>query len=60
MLRIEDQIENSTAMIKTVDYIESQIRRINAGDETADKFIEAANAAIENMRAIMKEGGLIR
>ncbi len=60
MLRIEDQIENSTAMIKTVDYIESQIRRINPGDETGDKFIEAANTAIETMRNIMKEGGIIR
>ncbi len=60
MLRIEDQIENSTAMIKTVDYMESQIRRINAGDETGDAFIEEAKASIERLRDIMKKGGIIR
>lgn len=60
MLRIEDQIENSTAMIKTVDYMESQIRRINVGDETGDAFIEEAKASIERLREIMKQGGIIR
>ena len=47
MLRIEDQIENATAMIKTVDYLESQIHKINKGDETADKFVEVAKETIE-------------
>ena len=59
MLRIEDQIENSTAMIKTVDYIESQIRKINSDEGTADAFVAEAKAAIERLRAIMKEGKII-
>ena len=60
MLRIEDQIENSTAMIKTVDYIESQIRKINPDEGVADEFVVEAKAAIEKLRAIMKEGKIIR
>ena len=60
MLRIEDQIENSTAMIKTVDYIESQIRKINSDEGTADAFVAEAKVAIEKLRAIMKDGGVIR
>lgn len=60
MLRIEDQIENSTAMIKTVDYIESQIRKINKDEGTADKFVEVAKKAVEEMTAVLKEGGIIR
>ena len=55
MLRIEDQIENSTAMIKTVDFMESQIRKINPDEGTADAFVAEAKAAIERLRAIMKE-----
>ena len=51
MLRIEDQIENSTAMIKTADYIESQIRKINSDDGgVADRFVEIAKEAVEKMR----------
>ena len=49
MLRIEDQIENSTAMIKTVDYMESQIRKINSDEGTADAFVAEAKAAIERL-----------
>ncbi len=60
MLRIEDQIENSTAMIKTVDYIESQIRKINSDEGTADEFVTIAKEAVEKMRAVLKEGGIIR
>ena len=60
MLRIEYQIENSTAMIKTVDYMESQIRKINPDEGTADAFVVEAKAAIEKLRAIMKEGKIIR
>lgn len=60
MLRIEDQIENATAMIKTADYLESQIRKINKGDETADKFIEIAKETVDKMRELMKDGGIIR
>jgi len=60
MLRIEDQIENSTAMIKTVDYIESQIRKINSDEGTADEFVAIAKEAVEKMRAVLKDGGIIR
>lgn len=60
MLRIEDQIENATAMIKTVDYLESQVRKINKGDDTADKFVEIANETVEKMRTLLKDGGIIR
>ena len=55
MLTIEDKIENITAMIKTVDYMESQIRKINPDDGAADKFVEAAKAAIDSLRAIIDE-----
>lgn len=60
MLRIEDQIENSTAMIKTIDYIESQIRKINSDEGTADEFVVIAKEAVEKMRTLLKEGGIIR
>ena len=61
MLRIEDQIENSTAMIKTADYIESQIRKINSDDGgVADRFVEIAKEAVEKMRDAMREGGIIK
>ena len=60
MLRIEDQIENSTAMIKTVDYLESQIHKFNSDEGTADEFVSATKEAIEKLRAIMKNGGIIR
>ncbi len=60
MLRIEDQIENATAMIKTVDYIESQIRKINPDEGVADEFVVEAKAAVEKLRAILKEGKIIR
>ncbi|MBQ6877537.1 MAG: hypothetical protein IJO22_03940 [Oscillospiraceae bacterium] len=60
MLRIEDQIENATAMIKTVDYIESQIRKMNPDEGTADAFIAEAKVAVEKLREIMKEGKIIR
>lgn len=61
MLRIEDQIENSTAMIKTADYIESQIRKINSDNGgVADQFVEIAKEAVEKMRDIMRQGGIIR
>lgn len=61
MLRIEDEIENNTAMIKTVDYIESQIHKLNKDDGgTADKFAEVAKKAVEEMTAVLKEGKVIR
>ena len=60
MLRIEDQIENSTAMIKTADYIESQIRKINSDGGVADEFVEIAKEAVEKRREAMKKGGIIR
>ena len=60
MLRIEDQIENSTAMIKTADYSESQIRKINSDGGVADEFVEIAKEAVEKMREAMKKGGIIR
>ena len=61
MLRIEDQIENSTEMIKTADYIESQIRKINSDDGgVADRFVEIAKEAVEKMRDAMREGGIIK
>lgn len=60
MLRIEDQIENSTAMIKTADYIESQIRKINSDDGVADQFVEIAKEAVEKMRDAMRQGGIIK
>ena len=52
MLRIEDQIENSTAMIKTVDYIESQIRKINPDEGTADAFVAEAKKQVFGMVSI--------
>ena len=61
MLRIEDQIENSTAMIKTADYIESQIRKINSDDGgVADRVVEIAKEAVEKMRDAMRESGIIK
>ena len=60
MLRIEDQIENSTAMIKTADYIESQIRKINSDGGVADQFVEIAKEAVEKRRDTMRQGGIIR
>ncbi len=47
-------------MIKTVDYIESQIRKINPDEGTADAFVAEAKVAIEKLREIMKEGKIIR
>ena len=55
MLRIEDQIENSTAMIKTVDYIESQIRKINSDEGTADAFVAEAKKHISNADKIIAD-----
>lgn len=61
MLRIEDEIENNTAMIKTVDYLESQIRKLNKDDGgTADQFAEATKKAIAELTAILKKGKVMR
>ena len=48
-------------MIKTADYIESQIRKINSDDGgVADRFVEIAKEAVEKMRDAMREGGIIK
>lgn len=60
MLSIEDQIDNATVMIKTADFIETQLHKINADGGVADEFAAVAGEALENMREIMKKAKIIR
>ncbi len=60
MLSIEDQINNSTVMIKTADYIESQIHKVKSDGGAADEFSAMAVDMVEKLRDMMKQYGVIR
>lgn len=60
MLSIEDQINNSTVMIKTADYIESQIHKVKSDGAAADEFSTMATDMVEKLRDMMKQYGIIR
>ncbi|HPD88779.1 MAG TPA: hypothetical protein PLU75_04810 [Oscillospiraceae bacterium] len=60
MLSIEDQINNSTVMIKTADYIESQIHKVKSDGGAADEFSTMATDMVEKLRDMMKQYGIIR